>query len=49
MRIEEGQENTACIHLTLLPYLGAAGELKTKPTQHSVQTSWSAAPSMIWT
>jgi CTP synthase len=37
MRIEEGQENTACIHLTLLPYLGAAGELKTKPTQHSVQ------------
>ncbi len=37
MRLEEGQENTAFVHLTLVPYLGAAGELKTKPTQHSVQ------------
>jgi CTP synthase len=32
-----GQENTMYIHLTLVPYLKAAGELKTKPTQHSVQ------------
>jgi CTP synthase len=37
MRIEEGQENTLFLHLTLVPYLSAAGELKTKPTQHSVQ------------
>jgi CTP synthase len=32
-----GSENTAVIHLTLIPYLSAAGELKTKPTQHSVK------------
>ncbi len=32
-----GRENTMYIHLTLVPYLKAAGELKTKPTQHSVQ------------
>jgi CTP synthase len=32
-----GKENTMYIHLTLVPYLKAAGELKTKPTQHSVQ------------
>ena len=37
MRMEEGQGNTAFVHLTLVPYLEAAGELKTKPTQHSVQ------------
>jgi CTP synthase len=34
---EEGKENALAIHLTLIPYLKAAGELKTKPTQHSVQ------------
>jgi CTP synthase len=33
-----GRENTVVIHLTLIPYLAAAGELKTKPTQHSVKT-----------
>lgn len=33
-----GKENTVIIHLTLIPYLAAAGELKTKPTQHSVKT-----------
>ncbi|MEM1001280.1 MAG: CTP synthase [Bacteroidota bacterium] len=33
-----GEENTLVIHLTLVPYLSAAGELKTKPTQHSVKT-----------
>ncbi len=32
-----GRENTMYIHLTLVPFLKAAGELKTKPTQHSVQ------------
>jgi CTP synthase len=37
MGIEEGRQNTCFIHLTLLPYIAAAGELKTKPTQHSVK------------
>jgi CTP synthase len=37
MGIELGPENCVFIHLTLLPYIGAAGELKTKPTQHSVK------------
>lgn len=32
-----GKENTIVIHLTLIPFLAAAGELKTKPTQHSVK------------
>ncbi len=35
---EMGASNTAVIHLTLLPYLSTTGELKTKPTQHSVKT-----------
>ena len=35
---ELGKENAIVIHLTLIPYLAAAGELKTKPTQHSVKT-----------
>ncbi|OGS72701.1 MAG: CTP synthase [Flavobacteria bacterium RIFCSPLOWO2_12_FULL_35_11] len=34
---ELGHENAIVIHLTLVPYLAAAGELKTKPTQHSVK------------
>ncbi|MDP5081711.1 MAG: CTP synthase [Winogradskyella sp.] len=33
-----GENNALVIHLTLIPYLSAAGELKTKPTQHSVKT-----------
>ncbi len=37
MRIELGAENTLFIHLTLVPYIAAAGEIKTKPTQHSVK------------
>jgi CTP synthase len=37
MHWELGDENVAIIHLTLIPYLAAAGELKTKPTQHSVK------------
>ncbi len=38
MRYDVGRKNTLSIHLTLVPYLKAAGELKTKPTQHSVKT-----------
>lgn len=37
LRIELGRENTMFLHLTLLPYIPTAGELKTKPTQHSVK------------
>lgn len=37
-RYDYGPENCLVIHLTLLPYLAAAGELKTKPTQHSVKS-----------
>ena len=37
MGVEEGHSNALFIHLTLLPYVSAAGELKTKPTQHSVK------------
>lgn len=38
LRYDVGRKNTLSIHLTLVPYLSAAGELKTKPTQHSVKT-----------
>ena len=38
LKWEMGSENALVIHLTLIPYLSAAGELKTKPTQHSVKT-----------
>ncbi|MBC7745402.1 MAG: CTP synthase [Flavobacterium sp.] len=37
LRWELGSGNSVVIHLTLVPYLAAAGELKTKPTQHSVK------------
>jgi len=37
LRFDLGRKNTAYVHLTLVPYIGAAGEIKTKPTQHSVQ------------
>ena len=37
MGFEDGRESACYIHLTLLPWLSAAGELKTKPTQHSVK------------
>ncbi|MFW6191957.1 MAG: CTP synthase [Gemmatimonadota bacterium] len=36
-RQDVGRENTLFVHLTLIPYIAAAGELKTKPTQHSVR------------
>lgn len=37
MGVELGRENALYIHLTLVPYIAAAGEIKTKPTQHSVK------------
>lgn len=37
IKYEVGRENVCFIHVTLVPYLGKAGELKTKPTQHSVK------------
>ena len=37
LRIEEGRKNTIFLHLTLVPELGTTGEIKTKPTQHSVK------------
>jgi CTP synthase len=37
IQYEVGRENVCFIHVTLVPYLGKAGELKTKPTQHSVK------------
>ena len=37
MRQELGRENTVFVHVTLVPWIAAAQELKTKPTQHSVK------------
>lgn len=37
MAVQHPRDDTCFIHLTLLPYIGSAGELKTKPTQHSVK------------
>src|ERR1700752_2771431 len=37
LRQDVGRDNTLYVHLTLVPFIGAAGELKTKPTQHSVR------------
>jgi CTP synthase len=37
MALRNGQNNTAFVHLTYVPFISAAGELKTKPTQHTVQ------------
>jgi CTP synthase len=37
MRLALGSENTLFVHLTLVPYIATSGELKTKPTQHSVK------------
>jgi len=49
MRNEVGRENTFFTHVTWLPYIGATGELKTKPTQHSVAElrSIGISPNMI--
>ena len=50
-RNEIGRDRTFCIHTTLVPYIAAAGELKTKPTQHSVRelTSLGIQPEIIVT
>ena len=37
LRVELGPQNSVSVHVTLVPYIAAAGELKTKPTQHSVK------------
>jgi CTP synthase len=37
MRVDVGRQNTLFIHVTLLPYISSTGEIKTKPTQHSVR------------
>ena len=37
MKIEAGHQNALSVHVTLVPYIATAGELKTKPTQHSVK------------
>jgi CTP synthase len=37
LKVELGVGNAICMHVTLVPYIAAAGELKTKPTQHSVK------------
>ena len=49
LRNELGRERTALIHVTLVPYISAAGELKTKPTQHSVRelTSLGVQPDVL--
>jgi CTP synthase len=49
LRNEEGRDRTLSIHTTLVPFLAAAGELKTKPTQHSVRelTSLGIQPEII--
>src|SRR5512147_819149 len=49
MRNEVGRENVFFIHVTWLPYIGATGEIKTKPTQHSVAAlrSIGISPNMI--
>ncbi len=49
LRNELGREGTCSIHVTLVPYVAAAGELKTKPTQHSVRelTSLGVQPDIL--
>ncbi len=49
LRYQLGPRNTLNVHLTLVPYLAAAGELKTKPTQHSVKTllSYGLQPDLL--
>ena len=49
LRWELGAKNSCCIHLTYVPYIAAAGEVKTKPTQHSVKSLQSSGvqPDML--
>ena len=37
LKVEAGPQNAISVHVTLVPYIATAGELKTKPTQHSVK------------
>jgi CTP synthase len=48
--LERPAEDTAAVHLTLVPYIEAAGEIKTKPTQHSVRElrSIGIQPDFLW-
>ncbi|HJN38274.1 MAG TPA: CTP synthase [Gammaproteobacteria bacterium] len=50
MRVKYGMDRTMFIHLTLVPYIEASGEMKTKPTQHSVKElrSIGIQPDLIW-
>ena len=49
LRNELGRQDTCVVHVTLVPYIAAAGELKTKPTQHSVRelTSLGVQPDLL--
>lgn len=49
MRLDLGQDNTTYIHVTLVPYINASNEFKTKPTQHSVKelTGFGIVPKII--
>ena len=49
MRADVGSENVAYLHVTLVPYISAANEFKTKPTQHSVKelTGFGIQPDVI--
>ncbi len=49
VRLDQGYDNTLYIHTTLLPYIGASMEVKTKPTQHSVKelTGYGIQPDII--
>src|SRR3546814_8759616 len=49
LRNDVGRENAVFIHVTLVPFIAAAGELKTKPTQHSVRdlTSLGIQPDVL--
>lgn len=49
LRWELGSKNCCCVHLTYVPYIAAAGEVKTKPTQHSVKSLQSSGvqPDML--
>ena len=50
LQLDLGRENVIFLHVTLLPYLGASKELKTKPTQHSVRTlmSYGISPDFLF-
>ncbi len=47
MKRDLGKQDTLYLHVTLIPYIAAAGELKTKPTQHSVKELRASESSLI--